>query len=91
MLYLFLIYCILVKKNFIVSGTAINIPNCANHNSHVPLYELPAIDKKDIGLNSVANIETDVTHHGIVPSPLKYSFAVSFLEKCNPANNTNPK
>ena len=51
------------KKNFIVSGTAINIPNCANHNNHVPLYELPAIDKKDIGLNSVANIETDVTHH----------------------------
>ena len=47
------------------------------------------------GTNIIAlirNIETDVTHHGIVPSPLKYSFPfISFFEKYNPASNTSPK
>lgn len=46
-------------------------------------------DKKEIGLNNVAKIDTEVTHHGIVPSPLKNSFpCISFFEKCNPANRT---
>ena len=39
-------------------------------------------DKNEIGLNNVANIDTEVTHHGTVPSPLKYSFPfISFFAK----------
>ena len=39
-----------------------------------------------MGLNNVANMETEVTHHGMVPSPLKNSFPfISFLEKKSPA------
>ena len=70
------------RKNLIVMGIATIIPNCANHMIHVPAYEFPARDRNDIGLNKVAKMETDVTHHGIVPSPLKNSFPfISFLEK----------
>ena len=49
---------------------------------HVPAYEFPANDRNEIGLNSVAKIDTEVTHHGTVPSPLKYSFPfISFFAK----------
>ena len=73
----------------IVKGTAIKIPSCANHKIHVPAKEFPARDKKEIGLNSVAKIETDVTHHGMVPSPRKNSLPfISFLEKARPTSRT---
>ena len=59
-----------------------SIPSCANHMIHVPAYEFPANDRNEIGLNSVAKIDTEVTHHGTVPSPLKYSFPfISFFAK----------
>ncbi len=58
----------------------------------VPAKELPANDKKEIGLSNVANIDTLVTHQGIVPSPLKNSLPfISFLEKYRPANKTAAK
>lgn len=56
--------------------------SCANHSSQEPAYEFPAKDKKEIGLSNVAKIETEVTHQGTVPSPLKYSFPfISFFAK----------
>lgn len=75
-----------------VSGMASSIPSWANHMIQVPANELPASDKKEIGLSSVAKMDTEVTHHGTVPSLLKYSLPfISFLEKCRPANRTAAK
>ena len=57
----------------IASGMASNMPNWANHIIQVPAKELPARDRKEMGLSRVAKMETEVTHQGIVPTPLKYA------------------
>ena len=70
------------RKYLMVSGMAMSMPNWAHQRIHEPLYELPGRDKKEIGLRRVAKMETQVTHQGMVPSPLKNSLPfISFLEK----------
>ena len=50
---------------------------------------VPARDRKEMGLNNVANMETEVTHHGMVAVSLKELFSLHLLlEKKSPANNT---
>ena len=54
---------------------------------HVPAYELPASDRNEIGLSSVAKIDTDVTHHGTVPSLLKSQINISKTLHLLPPSN----